>query len=395
MKYTSHISLREYEKHTVKLPKRSYDVLEKLSHFVSVSRSDSRGIFDIAASHWVGSIILPDGYISVAPKVGGTNALRMMLESEGEFPEAWKECLARIDGSELWDVLALALGHEMSLIRAAGYQGTYIEEDDNRQCARGKILPIEDLRTNFPVRRGIYSRDTIWSFDIEVNQALHWAASVLINLAKFEALQTIRAEAGILNGIQEIPPRLDWLPESGDRYRRAIFLAQMVRKAWSPQTSTFGFMAQNAVVNMYHVFENFVRTRLHRSALKHGLVVPAKANHQRLLSKHVPVKPDIIVENGSGKVLAVGDVKYKWKWNFDNADVYQINAYLDAFPETSTAYVFYPDDAVTLVDLRIENLPRGKTLVCVPLHPKKMFDADVWTKICQVIAYNAHAGNAA
>ncbi|HYX32825.1 MAG TPA: hypothetical protein VE954_06900 [Oligoflexus sp.] len=281
MKNTTSVSLREYEKLSVNLPTRSRDALEKIDQFVSVSRSDSKGVFDVTASHWVGSVILPDGYISVAPKVGGTNALRMMLEGEGELPESWKECLARIDGNDLWDVLALALGREMALIRAAGYQGAYIEEDDNRQCVRGKILPMEDLRFNFPVRRGVYSRDAIWSFDIGINQALNWAASALVNLARFDAVQALRAEASLLNGIKELPPEPDWLPEPGDRYRRAIFLTQLVRKAWAPQTSLFGYTAHNAIVNMYNVFEGFIRARMRRYAGQHGLVVLEKGSYRR------------------------------------------------------------------------------------------------------------------
>jgi 5-methylcytosine-specific restriction endonuclease McrBC regulatory subunit McrC len=395
MKHTTRISMQEYENLAVKLPKRSHEVLKNLKHFLSVSRLDSQGVFDVKASHWVGSIILPDGYVSVAPKVGGTNALRMMLEGEGELPENWKECLARVDSSELWDVLALALRQEMSLIRAAGYQGAYVEEDDNRQCVRGKLLPMEDLRSNFPVRRGIYSRDTIWSFDIEVNQALNWAASALLNLAKFDTAQALRAEATLLSGIQEIAPRQDWLPEPGDRYRRAIFLAQLVRKAWSPQTSLFGFAAHNAIVNMYNVFESFVRTRLRSFAVKKGLIVQDKGTFHRSLSKNAPVKPDIVITNIEGHVLAVGDVKYKWKWDFKNTDIYQINAYLDAFPETLTAYIFYPDDALTPADFWVEQLPRGKILICVPLNPKRMFDAEIWTNICQVIVSNAMSRHAA
>lgn len=388
MTFSQKISLQEYETRAFTLPARSRTILENLSPFLCVSKPYTNGQCDFTASHWVGSVLVPDGYVSVAPKVGGANALRMMLEGEGELPEAWKECLARIESKDLWDALALALGRELTHIRAAGYQGAYVEEEDNRQCVRGKVLPIQDLRSNTPVRRGTYSRDAVWSFDIPINQALTWASSTLVTLARSDATHSILAESRLLSGIKEVPPAADWLPEVGDRYRRAVFLAQLVRRAWAPQVSTLGYMSQNAIVNMNDVFEKFVRSRLRRSLAQKGLSVLEKGTYRRRFSEHAQVEPDLVMADKTGRVVAIGDVKYKWRWNFNNSDIFQMNAYLETYPEASTAFVFFPSNGEGGPP-RPERMPRNRTLIPVALDPNSIFDESSWNAIAGEVTRQA------
>ena len=152
----------------------------------------------------------------------------------------------------------------------------------------------------------------------------------------------------------------------------------------------FGHVAPNAIVNMNEVFEAFVRARLRRFLAPHCLIVLEKGSDRRLFSANVQIEPDIVVADRSGRVVAVGDVKYKWQWDFVNADVFQMNAYLDTFPESKIAYVFFPSDA-SYENMATEKLPRERFLAPIPLSPRDMFRDETWELIAINIVKAASA----
>lgn len=96
------------------------------------------------------------------------------------------------------------------------------------------------------------------------------------------------------------------------RYRRALAWASMVIRGLGGVAA--GGSALKVAIDANEVFESFARVVVSKAVaeLHTGWVVPAKASIAGLLDTGDPrIEPDIMIKDGAGLTVAVGDAKYK------------------------------------------------------------------------------------
>lgn len=122
------------------------------------------------------------------------------------------------------------------------------------------------------------------------------------------------------------------------RYRPALRLAELVRRATSIEYGEGGVVVNGLLLDMPKVFEGFVTTALREKleAAYGGRVRSQLVRHLDAAGR-VALVPDVVWQR-RGQVAAVVDAKYKAEApaGYPNADLYQLLAYCTGHPAVHT-----------------------------------------------------------
>jgi 5-methylcytosine-specific restriction enzyme subunit McrC len=380
------VRLKEYERDgPVRLSNEQIRSIRQFSGKVVLEASDDSGCYFVRADSWVGKFTVPGLTFDIVPKIGPVNALKMYLMGDGEASPELMESLNRAsDDDYFWDLTAEILMRTTDAIIRSGIRREYVEFEQNSDFVRGQVVIAEDLLQNVPIRFGTVCRYSELTPDIEVNRAVLWGLEVLTQGVSTSMAQRIRFFTKRLEEIS-LPrdvPEVDYRRESGS-YRTALFLVDLVSRSLQTDSSTFGLSGFGLLMDMNQVFEGFVRNMLRTKLLEKGLVVPDKRSTRRPLCKEVMLEPDFLIY-ASEAIVAVCDCKYKDDWRFQNADVYQMLAYLEGFDGVRTAFVFHPESDADKISIDKIEYPRSGTLFRIGLPSERLLDMDVWAEVCDV-----------
>jgi len=309
----------------------------------------------------------------------------MYLLGDGEASPELIDSLNRVsDSDDFWDLVAELMISTTDAIVRSGIRREYVEFDRNSDFVRGQILIAEDLLQNVPVRTGTVCRLTELTADIDVNRAILWALEVLNQGVSSSMARRIKMFSRRLEeiGSSKEVPAFEYRSESGS-YRTALFLVDIVRRSLLTDAATFGLSGFGLMMDMNQVFEGFVRNMLRAALLKHGIGVPEKTSTKRSLCKGVMLEPDFVVSEEE-LVIAVCDCKYKLDWRFQNADVYQMLAYLEGYGVKS-AFIFHPESNGDKISIDQIDYPRSGTLIRIGLPTGYLLDATMWSDVARFL----------
>jgi 5-methylcytosine-specific restriction enzyme subunit McrC len=226
-----------------------------------------------------------------------------------------------------------------------GYQ--YCEEA--LPVVRGRIRVVDQVRRRHGLLLPVEAAFDDFTVDTAENRLLLAAARRLLRLPGVPAptRSALRRLQTRLAGVAPLVPGRPlpaWHPSRlNTRYHTALGLAEVILRGGSVELAPGPVRVDGLLVDMAAVFEDFVTAALAEALARYGLRVrPQDRRHALDVAGRVRIRPDLVVEDHTGRTVGVADAKYKAErpGGFPDADLYQALAYATALglPEAHLVY---------------------------------------------------------
>ncbi len=328
--------LREYERRTLELDMETVrDLTVAAKGRVTIAPTTAPGFFEVAASSYVGSIVVPGLELLIRPKVPLENVFLML--DVGMPAGAWRrESFDYGTSTDLLPAFAAFFARTVEQTIARGLIRSYRAEEERLTTLRGRIDLVEQVRcpgTPSPVA----CRFDEYTADIAENQLLKAAVRRLLHLVgvRPDTRRLLTRQLSRFEEVSEHTPDPDLVKRMhftrlNRHYQPALQLAQLVLRRTGLIDRVGGATASSFLLNMNDLFQDFVEDRLQRHLRRHLEVVaepPEWLGHGRAVLMY----PDLVFER-AGTPVYVGDTKYKLTADAKarNPDYYQLLAYLTA-----------------------------------------------------------------
>ncbi|MGY6651494.1 McrC family protein [Amycolatopsis sp. TRM77291] len=324
-----------------------------------VTRTDSGdGRYDVHAQDRVGTAIVGDTAIVVAPKLPIARVLFLITHA---VDPSWVNEAALGTAGSLTDAMAAVFTHMCDRAVRTGLLRGYRDHHERLHTVRGRIDFAEQLRVSpgrdLPLAVTYQSHDE----DIPENQILR-AALDLIAQVPVESHRVRRSIARLRRMFESVTP-LPHKPQSlpavrwtrlNEHYRPAIELARLILLGTDPELGPGSTTTPGFAVRMTDVFEKFVRTSTRRALDLAEHDFPSGAGSPALHLDHkraLHVQPDLS-RWVDGRCRFVGELKYRLDTGRGDAqNLYQTLAYATAanLPDATLIYADGPHNGTTHV----------------------------------------------
>jgi 5-methylcytosine-specific restriction enzyme subunit McrC len=293
--------------------------------------------------------------VEIRPKVPISSVL--FLVSYACDAAAWfaqQPELAR--DADLTEMLAIMLARLTEQATRRGLLNGYRSEDESLQAPRGRVLFDEQLRRWLGAAPPIEVRHDVFTSDIVENRLLLAGLEAMGRLPhrSLAPKREISRAKRLFGAVQLVrfPPAA--IPEIvftrlNRHYQPAVSLASLLLRSSSLELGAGGSRGSAFLIDMNVVFERFVRLAMRKALGADTITFPDRPPLTWLDQKGVvPLKPDLCLVRG-GKVVWVGDAKYKRlpSGAYNNADLYQMLAYSVALGLSGGTLVYAAEDGVT------------------------------------------------
>ncbi len=298
----------------------------------------AEGCFDLKPGSTVGTVELAGWSVEIRPKVPIDRLL--FLVSYALDAARWQlEDVQYGAADRLVEATAALFAAAIAKALGPGVLHGYRAEDDALHTIRGRVRFGDQLRRRYGDRLPIEVTFDEFTDDIVENRLLKAA---LWRLGRFRLPAAL---AGHLRRYDHLLQRVELLQDIDPsspvawsrlnvRYRPAIGLARLILQAASLDIADATHRANGLLINMNHVFEDFVVVALRQAMrLDASELVHQAAGHPVHLdsAKRVSLEPDVSWWS-AGQCVLVGDAKYKRlsAAGIKHPDLYQLLAYLVA-----------------------------------------------------------------
>lgn len=333
----------------------------------------SEGRYDLTPDQRIGLVCLPSLVIEVRPKVPMSSVLFLVsyaCEAASWFDHQ-PEFTHEID---LVEMLAIMLARMVEQATRRGLLNGYQCEDESLQAPRGRILFDEQIRRRLGITPPIEVRHDVFTSDIIENRLLLAALATMGRIPHrsdtskrelFRAQRLLGAVRLLHFGPAAVPEVL--FTRLNRHYQPAVSLASLLLRSASLDLGAGGSRGSAFLIDMNSVFERFVRKALRFALGVEDARFPERPPRARLDEAGVvPLKPDLcLLQNG--RVLWVGDAKYKRLpvGAYRNADLYQLLAYAVALDLPGGTLIYAADEGVRAAEHVV--VQAGKRLRVVAL----------------------------
>ena len=324
------------------------------------------GRFDLTPDQHIGLVQLPTVAIEILPKMPMSSVVFLVSYAAdrvnwSRMQTAWQ------DDATLVDLIATVLCRSIERSTRKGLLAGYRSHEESLSAPRGRIRFPEHISKRLGQAPPIEIEHDLFTTDIIENRVLLSALSQLRRLPLRSA--TINREIGraarLFGGVELVHYPKHSIPEPvitqlNRHYEPALRIAQLVLRSSSVDVGSGARRADAFLVDMNAVFELFLRTALRES---HGCPLSAFPDRPPRLrldaAERIPLRPDLCLIAGGG-LAWVGDAKYKRlsPAGYQNADVYQMLAYLIATGLPSVTLTYAADAGLTSTSHEIEDAAR-------------------------------------
>lgn len=285
---------------------------------LSILRKSDRHVVSVGAI--VGTIGLPSGrIIRISPKLGSNIGVLWCLAKSSGMPTSWLRDAELPLGTHFFDVLALLLAKEVTLLVKHGIRKDYVEVEEPLSMLRGRLLPAATMTASRGRPMPIVCRHDEFTLDVFHNQVLRLALRRSEQLGNAASEAARRADA-LLRDEVGLPPmpdvaalrKLRLARTNRNRqlrnYECALRLAELVLTVTSPgDFSGRRDKAPTVLLNMASLFERALREILNKEFGQEasGIGPVEFVAHDSGVSLRFTGQPDIPVRG------LIVDAKYK------------------------------------------------------------------------------------
>ncbi len=318
------------------------------------------GLYRLEPVGTVGSVRTGSVQVDVRPRGRlGLQKLLFLLSYSAE-PGFSPHAVAAKESPDLWAALAssLALLGEQALGRGV-LQG-YREVDESLRTVKGRIRISDQMSRHPGLMVPLEVSYDEFSSDIAENRILRAAVERMMQVPGLlpEARSRLRHLKTKLDGVTYLTagaPLPAWQPTRlNQRYHPALRLAALILRHASAESGAGPQRASAFVVNMNHVFQDFVGTALRAAMAKHP--GETRLRHGALLNEavddadRITVRPDVVHFLG-GRPVMVYDARYTARTDAGaslSADHFQVLAHCTALGVPSAWLIYAGKGEVTL-----------------------------------------------
>ena len=305
--------------------------------------------------NYVGVIRSPDGFqLEVLPKIGKTapqpeQTRALLIEmlrclAGFRFIQTERATLATAK-MPLLEVFISEFLSAMEHLVKRGVRSDYVQQHDNLQALRGKLLITQHLRANLVRKDRFYTEHDEYTLDRPVNRLLHLALLRVMgwslnknNQKRARELSFFFSNVPMPSSLQSDLQRMR-VDRGMEHYHEAVAWMRLIISDMSPLTGLGQHSAFSLLFPMEAVFEAYVGKHLSRQ-LREPYRFRTQARTFSLV-KHqeknwFQLRPDFIVEKKTGTELVL-DTKWKLldsalndgsnKYGLSQDDFYQLFAY--------------------------------------------------------------------
>jgi 5-methylcytosine-specific restriction enzyme subunit McrC len=338
------------------------DVFAQLTEYVRGKYPDEEiveyGHRRLRFVNYVGVLHIAGVTIEILPKIAlspedNRRALLSMLRHAGYFSISFFDRVANGQGRDsLLDSFLAAYVHRLQEELQRGIDRSYVEQTENRNALRGKVLVTEHLRQNSFVKTRVMCRFDEHSENQLLNQVLKAALRIAQKrIGSRLPLQVERCLA-LMDGVEDREVRRDELSRvqlnrQNERFRDALLFAQLILERASIHHQGDDGQAFSFLFEMNKLFEAYIGVAL-QEVLGPGRVYSQHEGKKLLLNTktnrmNIQLRPDFVTADGH----TILDTKWKsgtvqGRLAYQQSDLYQMYAYVTAYKDATRCILLYP-----------------------------------------------------
>lgn len=324
---------------------------ERHKDHLSVKPTWVPGQSEITAGQHIGTIVVGDVRIHIAPKVPIDN-LFFMLTYAYDLPEFRDQQAPLVESEALFEFIVRIFVKQVDQIVRQGIHRGYIDQDEDHRYLRGRLLLGEHLRRNAVQATRFHQRTNEFTADLLENRILKATLDLLTRVRYkngTELRQLIRRTQSAFSEVayasishadcsQVIYTRLN------GRYRSPINLARLLLQHLALESHAGQTPFSTFLLPMYSVFERFIARYLVEAMTGRPRFTVASQEKLWLdMAQSLEGRPDIVLRFDR-QPFAVLDTKYKvYGEKPTTDDVFQVFTYAKILG-VNRAVLVYPGE---------------------------------------------------
>lgn len=322
----------------------------------------------ISVNNYVGLIQMHNGYqIQVLPKIDfGTDedtanqetkrVFLKMLRSMKDFPsKVFNDANLKIDHMTLYEIFINLYLQEARALVKHGLKSAYIEQEDNLNYFKGKLLVNRHIRHNMAHGERFYVSYDEYQVNRAENRLVKATLLKLQNLS--ESADNQRIIRQLLNSFELVTPSINYQKDFSEvtidrnvkEYELLMRWAEVFLLNQSFTTFSGGTNARALLFPMEKVFESYVAQQLKKSFADLNWEISTQDKRYYLFDspRQFALRPDIVINRDDGSKIIL-DTKWKrivdrpaQNYGISQADMYQMYAYSKKY-ETPEIWLLYP-----------------------------------------------------
>ncbi len=338
------IELTEHSAITCRLEPQVARYLER--HFpraLSLKPAAGQGRYVLQAQSHVGTVVAPGVEIRIRAKCR-VRSLFYMLGYAYHLADFRRELSFHDSKEGLYEHLLAIFAGQLEALLGRGLRRGYLEEEDDLQILRGRMIFDRQLRRRAVGVFSISCRFQDFTADIPHNQVLRYALHQVGSSRRIPLdarLRRLRRAFSVVSLKSFRPGEIERLEydRMTAHYRSAHTLAWLLLKGRGAEHERGAHPMGSFLVDMNRLFEDFVAAWL-KAHLPEGWRVAAQRSAWLDREKHLRIRPDLVLEH-LGVPTLVADTKYKLDRAPASQDAFQILAYARAL-ELPRGALIYP-----------------------------------------------------
>jgi 5-methylcytosine-specific restriction enzyme subunit McrC len=300
---------------------------------------DEDGRAQLRATQYVGLVSLSENVtIEIRPKAAGTNLLHLLRYANGVESTTIEQSTVMQTGSTFIDTLGYLFVTELRRVVNRGLYREYQQTSGTERYVRGRLDVHQQLQRHGSTATAFECTYEDHTYDTVANRAILYATTILLRLVGDSSLrkslrqkqQSLRRQV-TLTPVRPVELEGVQLTHLNDYYANAIRLTRFVLQNLFVDDFRRGISSTfSLLVDMNQIFEKVIERALTEVVAEwDGWSVRSQETSRTLITggaKQVTIRPDLLLEDPSGVVRVVGDVKWKLGQP-SNADFYQLSAY--------------------------------------------------------------------
>jgi 5-methylcytosine-specific restriction enzyme subunit McrC len=276
--------------------------------------------YRISARQYVGNIVLPDHILIIKPKIENLNFFRMLFSTYNLEPKFENEKFAYPKEKAIFELIVDRFLYTIERLTKRGFSKGYVEEEDNLNFAKGRILIKEDLKHNLILHHKLFCQYSDFTSDTLENRIAKYTLYHLsrIRLESRTLQKRVRQAIHFFEQVSFVHisskkfPKIQYT-RMNEHYRPIMVLSEIII-----QNSTLNLQKSGEVryssflVDMNRLFENFLLGYLKKNLKEFSVrgMGHEMYDYDLDLRGQMTQKPDIVIQKNGADVLVI-DAKYK------------------------------------------------------------------------------------
>ena len=294
-----------------------------------VCRSRSTSILEaveFTTSHYVGQacVRLPDAdedvVIRVVPRFGKVIWMHLLAEATRVYlPKSFLSSGIGVDTCDNeWLLLLMWRNAFERAMRHASVPKAYIEQNRNLRCFRGRLDVARQIRDNLTNQSRFRCSYKPLTYDNTINRTIRCVYHVLSNLRLSGSAYVSIAEhdaklasLGVGNSVTIREIDAINYTRMTEPYRQVMALSKVLLRGYGANEVGSGGTAPSYFVDVAEIWENYLFSVMKRGLPEYMFVSPNEEGGDWLFENARGIRPDFMVYNKGGKLIAIMDAKYK------------------------------------------------------------------------------------